>query len=436
MRFEFAVTLRYFLSRERERSLSLITGLAVSGVTLGVAALVVALSVMNGYQANMVRAMAGALPHLSVLPPEGKDLASLSELADKLATREQVKSAAPFLLQEALVSNLASPDTPAQGVMLRGVDPEAEAEIPEFLAFLKSDVPDWDTLPAPQRLAQAAKLLRILDLSPEPGVSPVLLSPTLADKLKVKPGDELAPLVFPKQGEGFTPYPANGRLRVAGYFQTGILAFDELVILIHVRRIEPIYPGSERNASIGLRLDDPLDATAVAASLRAQTRLGEAPLAVYSWIESNRGLFQVIRVQKFMLFIVLMLIVVIAFFGMIGALVMLVIDKSREIAVLKSVGAGDASIRRVFLVQGLLIGAVGTALGLLAGLGLCALLDAFPLIEIPAGVYPGSDRIPVLVEWTDLVLVVLGTMGVSLAATLYPAHKAGKMTPIEGFRFG
>jgi lipoprotein-releasing system permease protein len=436
MRFELAITLRYFLSRDRERSLSLITSLAVGGVTLGVAALVVALSVMNGYQANMVRAMAGALPHLSVLPPEGKGLAELNDLAAKLEKRVHVKSAAPFLLQEALVSNPARPESATQGVMLRGVDPAAEAGVPDFLAFLKADVPDWDRLPVAERLARAAKLLETLDQAPEPGVFPVLLSPMLAEKLHVKPGDDLLPLVFPRHGEGFSPYPAQGRLRVAGYFQTGILAFDELVILIHVRRIESIYPGSERNASLGLRLDNPLDATAVAAQLRLHGGEDDTPFSVYSWIESNRGLFQVIRVQKAMLFIVLMLIVVIAFFGMIGALVMLVIDKSREIAVLKSVGAGDASIRRIFLVQGVLIGAVGTALGLALGLGLCFLLDAFPLIEIPAGVYPGSDRIPVRVEWPDLVAVVLGTMAVSFAATLYPARKASKLTPVEGFRIG
>jgi lipoprotein-releasing system permease protein len=435
MRYELAITLRYFLSRDREGSLSLITGLAMGGVTLGVAALVVAMSVMNGYQANMVRAMSGALPHLSVLPPDGQGFADLAALSRELVQRVKVKSLSPFLLQEALVSNPEGSGAPMQGVMLRGVEPDTEAALPDFLAFVSDGSSDWERLPAPQRLDRARQVLMKLERERAPGVYPVLLSPELAKKLGAHLGDPLVPLVFPARGEGFSPRETAGRLEIAGYFHTGILAFDELVILINVHMIDRIYPGSERNFALGLRLADPLDAGAVAEQLRAQQKSGGSAFAVYSWLESNRGLFQVIRIQKVMLFIVLMLIVVIAFFGMIGALVMLVIDKSREIAVLKSLGARERSIRLIFLVQGLLIGASGTALGVACGLGLCWSLATFPLIEIPPGVYPGSDRIPVQVAWQDLVWVISGTMAVSLCATLYPSWKAMRLPPVSGLRY-
>jgi lipoprotein-releasing system permease protein len=208
-------------------------------------------------------------------------------------------------------------------------------------------------------------------------------------------------------------------------------------MLIHVNAAERIYPGSRRNFSLGIRLADPLEASATAERLRSEPALGASGgVTVYSWLESNRGIFQVIRIQKVMLFIVLMLIVVIAFCGMVGALVMLVIDKSREIAVLKALGARDASVRQIFLTQGFLIGALGTALGMALGLGLCWLLDAFPLIEIPPGVYPGSDRIPVRVAWEDLLLVAGGTLAVSLGATLYPSRKAMRLAPVNGLRYG
>ena len=436
MRYELAITLRYFFSRERERSLSLITSLAAGGVTLGVAALVVAMSVMNGYQANMVRAMSGALPHVSLLPSPQQGAPDFDAIARDLQRSVRVASVSPFLLQEALVSNPAGAGAPMQGVMLRGVDPAAEARLPEFLAFVSDGSPDWERRSAPEREARARAVLMGLERAAAQGEYPVLLSPELARKLGVRLGELLVPLVHPRQGEGFSPREAAGRLRVAGFFHTGILAFDEIVVLIYVHSIERIYPGSRRNFSLGVRLADPLDAGPVAERLRAETSLGGSGFAVYSWLESNRGIFQVIRIQKVMLFIVLMLIVVIAFFGMVGALVMLVIDKAREIAVLKSLGASERSVHLIFLAQGLLIGAVGTVLGVAAGLGLCWILDAFPLIEIPPGVYPGSDRIPVRVAWQDLLLIVGGTMAVSLTATLYPSRKAMRLPPVNGLRYG
>jgi lipoprotein-releasing system permease protein len=436
MRYELAITLRYFFARDRERSLSLITGLAMGGVTLGVAALVVAMSVMNGYQANMVRAMSSALPHVSLLPTERERVPDFDAIERELVETVPVASVSPFLLQEALVSNPEAPGAPMQGVMLRGVDPGAEAKLRDFLAFISDGSPDWERLPASERERRARGVLMNLESTAARGEYPVLLSPALARKLGVGLGDPLVPLVHPRKGEGFSPREAAGRLRVAGHFHTGILAFDELVILIYVQSIARIYPGSERNFSLGVRLTDPLDAGLVAEQLREQPTLGGQHFTIYSWLESNRGIFQVIRVQKVMLFIVLMLIVVIAFFGMVGALVMLVIDKSREIAVLKSLGARDRSVQRIFLVQGLLIGALGTVFGVAAGLGLCWLLDTFPLIDIPPGVYPGSDRIPVRVAWQDLLTVIGGTMAVSLTATLYPSRKAMRMPPVNGLRYG
>ncbi len=435
MRFELAIALRYLRSRERERSLSLITAVAVGGVALGVGALVVALSVMNGYQANMVRAMAGALPHLSVIPPEREGFHDAGAVRAALEAHVQPVGVSPFLLQEALVSNPKAPGAPVQGVMLRGVEPAAESAVTDFLVFLSDGSPDWGSRPLEDRLAGARRVLARLEPETEPGVHPILLSPTLAKKLGVGPGEALVPLAFPRRGEGFSPVPAAGRLRVAGYFETGILAFDELVVLIHVGAIERIYPANRKGYSLGVRLAEPLQAGRVAGELRALPMLGGERFLIYSWLESNRSLFRVIELQKVMLFIVLMLIVVIAFFGIVGALVMLVIDKSREIAVLKSLGARDGSVRLIFFVEGVLIGVVGTLIGLGVGLAVCWALDSFALIEIPPGVYPGSDRIPVLVSWADLALVAAGTMAISLGATVYPAMKAMRLPAVNALRY-
>ncbi len=195
-------------------------------------------------------------------------------------------------------------------------------------------------------------------------------------------------------------------------------------------------PEAALEYSLGLRLARPLQAVEVAAELRRASPLAGERFYVYSWLESNKGLFQVIQVQKTMLFLVLMLIVVLAFFGMIGALMMLVTEKTREIAILRALGATAGGIRRVFLTQGILVGVVGTVAGLAVGLGIVWVLDTFPVVEIPPGVYPGSDRIPVRIDWRDLLLVAGGTMVVCLAATVYPATRAMRMRPVDGLRQG
>ncbi len=267
-------------------------------------------------------------------------------------------------------------------------------------------------------------------------MAPVLLSPALARKLGARLGERLVPLRFPRQGEGFSPYPTPARLKLIGYFETGIVTFDELVVLMDVERVAETFPGQAYTRALGVRLIDPLEAGAAATWLREALDEQEQSAFVYSWLESNRGLFQVIRVQKTMLFLVLMLIVVLAFFGMISALVMLVTQKTREITVLKSLGLPDASIQRVFVYQGLLIGLIGTGLGLAAGLGLCWVLGAFPLFEIPPGVYPGSDRVPVEVALLDVSTIVGATVVTCVVATLFPARKAGRLRPVEGLRYG
>jgi lipoprotein-releasing system permease protein len=262
----------------------------------------------------------------------------------------------------------------------------------------------------------------------------MLISRLLATKLGVSLGDRVVPLAFPRANAGFSPVPGATRLVVAGYFNTGIPAFDELIVMTDLNWVPRILPAEKPDASLGLRLRDPLSAATVAKTLRATISEQGSGMYVYSWLESNRGLFQVIQIQKVMLFLVLMLIVVIAFFGMISALVMLVTEKTKEITILKSLGMPERRLRRVFLLQGLLIGLLGTGFGVALGLLICWLLSAFPLIHIPAGVYPGSDRVPVLVSLSDVGLIIVGSMGVCLAATQFPTRKAVALKPVDGLR--
>lgn len=432
MPIEWAISLRYLKSVRGGGALSFITWVSILGVALGVAALVVAMAVMNGYQVNLVRAMAGALPHLSLLNQPSEDSSS-RERVEALARGElDIVGIAPFLMDEILIQGSTRENESVHGVMLRGIDLSTEALSPEFLSFLDTGAEDWAERPPAQRQADARALLASL-AQPENGDVPVLLSHTLTSKLGVTVGDRLTPLQLPKRGEGFTPQPMARRLVLRGYVDTGIVTFDELVIVADLALVGGLFPQSAKRESLGVRLAQPMQALQAAQRMRDIIQSADVSgWYVYSWMESNSGLFQVIRVQKIMLFLILMLIVVIAFFGMVSALIMLVVEKSKEIAVLNALGLAGKTIYRIFLLQGLTIGVFGTLSGLLAGLSICWFLGAVPIIDIPPGVYPGSDKLPVAVSPWDVLLVVGGSVLICVVATIYPARKAMRMPTIQG----
>ena len=432
MRLELAISLRYLYSPRSEGALAFLTWVAVGGITLGVAALIVAMSVMNGYQVNLVKAMAGALPHISLHPVQRGGFADIDSLRRMLKSTVKPESVAPFAMKEALLAGTDPGAFQVQGAVMRGVLPSEDTGLEGFLPFLDDGLPGFKQLPLETRLSRGRKLLDGLATRLPQGEVPILVSRLMARSLSLKLGNVLSLLEYPKPGEGFSPKAGQGRLKITGFFDTGIVAFDELVVISNLHQLNWLYGSRAPDPSLGVRLADPMRAAEAADRLRSQTERSGSPFYVYSWLESNAGLFQVIRLQKTMLFLVLMLIVIIAFFGMVSALIMMVTEKTREITILKSLGAKNRTIHRVFLWQGLFIGIVGAILGTACGLGIAWVLDTFPLIEIPSGVYPGSDRIPVLVSFSDVSKVLVGTMVVCLAATLFPARKATALHPIDG----
>lgn len=414
--------------------MSFITLVAVLGVMLGVCALVVAMAVMNGYQVNLIRAMAGALPHVT-LHPLGKNMVPTAESVSKALEPEfPVRSTSRLTLREVLVQGPGETGGRALASMVRGIELGEEARQPDFLIFINDGSEEWKSAPEPVRRARASDMMLRLSKMETEGVYPIILGRMLAEKLGAVPGQELTPMKFPGPHEGFSPQPLPTRFLLIGYLETGIVVLDELVGLMDLDLLPQVFPAHDRPLSLGIRLSHPLQAGEAANRLRFALDEEGRSFYIYSWLENNKGLFQVIKAQKAMLFMVLLLIVIIAFFGMVSALVMLVAEKTREITILKSIGVRDRSIYRIFLFQGLFIGVLGAVLGMGLGLGVCWVLDAFPVFEIPAGVYPGSDRVPVQVAPFDLLWVGLATMVTCLVATVFPARKAMAIQPASGLR--
>ena len=434
MRLELAVSLRYFRSSRSEGAVSFMSRIAAGGVTLGVAALVVALAVMNGYRANLIRAMSGALPHLSMHALEPNAIPDEEALKRLFSESLRPVSSSVYIRHEGLLSGPHPGRGEVRGVLIRAIDAAVESNVPDLLVFLRDGSPGWAELPLDERLERARRLLLRLREPAGPGVAPALLSPALASRLGAQLGEEMIPLEIPAHGGGFSPLPIASRLKLIGYFQSGISSVDEFFVLMDIGQLERVFPGKGKLRAVGLRFADPLRASEAAEILRTELNRRGLPVSVFSWLESNQGLFGMIHLQRMGLFVVLLMIVVLAFYGMVSALVMLVTEKSREITILKSLGARNRTINRIFMMQGLMIGLAGTVSGLALGLGVCWVLDTFPLFTIPPGVYPGSDRVPVRVEWTDLLLVVGATFVCCLAATWFPARKAASFQPVEGLR--
>jgi lipoprotein-releasing system permease protein len=452
MPLEWALCLRYMRAARSSGSVSFVTGVAGLGVALGVAALVVAMAVMNGYQANLLQVMAGALPHVSLLPATEHAFADPESLKAVVADAVHPRTIARYGSLDTLLRRADAPGAPMQALALRGIEPAIEAQETGFLAYLDDGSAGWKARPLAERLRVAGDLLRSLDpatasasaasaphatqhTARPPAEVGVFLSHVVATRLGVHVGDAVSLLEFPKGG-GFTPLPRGPKLVVRGLFDTGILAFDEAIALTGFDALLAIGPRSEIETSLGLRLERPLAASEIADRLRDLPAPAGDEFHVFSWLESNKSLFQVILLQKVMLYLVLMLIVLIASFGMISALIMLVTEKTREITILKALGAPERTVRRVFLLQGVLIGVGGMVVGLALGFAICWVLATFPLFEIPPGVYPGSDRIPVRLAATDVLWVVLGTLAIAVGATQFPALKAMRVKIVEGLRRG
>ena len=225
--------------------------------------------------------------------------------------------------------------------------------------------------------------------------------------------------------------PRIKKLEVIGIFESGISGYDEVLAFIDYRLLQKIYRMDDKITGLGVSIRDAGSAPEIAMEL---SEIG-VEYVVSNWADENKSIFQVMKLEKIGLFLILILIIVVAAFNIISSLIMLVLEKSREIAILKALGAKDSSIRRIFFFQGLVIGSMGTISGVLVGLAICWVIMTFDIIDIPAGVYPGGNRIPVLIDWTDVLITTAASFLICVLVTLYPSTKASRLNPVDPLRY-
>lgn len=404
--FAWFVSLRYLRAKRKQKFISLITLISILGVAVGVMALIVVLAVYTGFTEGLRDQIIGINSHVIVQSYAGA-IRQPRELMAAVAATPGVVAQTPVIYTQALITSNAT----SSGVVLHGIDPESNQKVVAIGEKMKSGA------------------LESLNQEQPPTI---VLGSDLARTLQVLPGDRVQ-LLAPNGP--LTPMGVLPKLRVAsvsGIFATGMYEYDAnagYLGLDLARSLAGLEP--EAMHAIEVRVQDVERADAVAAAIGQ--RLGSS-YVVRDWMQLNQNLFAALKLEKLGIFIALDLIILVAALNIISALIMLVMEKNRDIAILKSMGATTSAIMRIFLYQGLVIGVTGTILGVFSGLGLCRILKTCKIIELPANVYPMST-IPVKVVPADVTLIAVSALVITLLATLYPSRKAAGVQPAEALSY-
>jgi lipoprotein-releasing system permease protein len=408
MRFEFFVALRYLKAKRRQAAISVVTVISVLGVMAGVCALVVALAINNGFRRELEQRLLGATADVTLLRASSDGIARYEELTERLSRLPRVVASAPALYEQVLVSSHSR----AQGVVLKGVDPGRETRVGDLLLRLKEG--------------------SLAGLSQEfPNADPLIVGKDLAKSLGVFVGDTV--LVTSPQGY-LTPLevvPKFRHFRVVGVFDSGFYDFDATWAFTNLNAAQRLFDLANVVSVIQFKVDDIYQAAAVAEAIRQAAGRG---FETTTWMEQNRSLFSALRLERLVTILTIGLIELVAVLNIFITLAMMVMEKNRDIAVLMSMGARKRQVWAIFTLHGLLIGAVGTALGLALGYGLAWFGDRYRLIPLDAQVYALSS-VPFSAQAFDGVWIALAALAISFLATLYPSLAAARLDPVEILRY-
>ncbi|MDO8261939.1 MAG: lipoprotein-releasing ABC transporter permease subunit [Gallionella sp.] len=410
--FELFIGLRYTRAKRRNHFISFISLISILGMALGVMALIVVLSVMNGFQKEIRARMLGASPHLEVVADGGR-MNGWQAVLEKVAQHPQVSAAAPYIAGQGMLSFGQS----VQGVMVRGIDPQQETAITELSDKMKTGA--------------------LGDL--RGGEFTIVLGTDLARALGVLVGDKV--MLIAPQGQ-ITPagmMPRLKQFRVAGIFEIGMAPYDNNLALIHLNDAQKLFQLGDAVTGISAKLRDIDLAPRIAQELKSQL---PPDLYANDWTHQNSNYFRAVQMEKKMMFIILSLIVAVAAFNIVSTLVMAVTDKQADIAILRTLGASPRSIMKIFIVQGVVIGVIGMLLGSSGGIVLALNLDVVvPFIEHLLGVqFLAKDvyyisELPSDLRYDEVLLVSGISFLISLLATLYPSYRASQTQPAEALRY-
>jgi lipoprotein-releasing system permease protein len=415
MRYEWFIGLRYLKAKRKQTFISIITLISIVGFALGVWALIVVLAVMSGFEKTLKEKILGTQAHLVVLKTNQEGMDRYEEVVKEVEQVKGVVSATPFILSQVMLSS----ESNVFGVVLNGIDPDRVGKVIE--------------------LARNMKAGRLQDLKAEGDSPGIILGVELAKRLGVSLNDAIQ--VISPLGT-MTPMgmmPKMKRFRVMGIFYSGMYDFDNTLAYISIVSAQKFLNMDSRVTGIEIKTSDVYKVKKIGKEIRQ--KLG-FPFWTRDWMEMNRNLFSALKLEKVAMFIILVLIVLVAAFNIISTLIMVVMEKNKDIAILKSMGAPSKGILRIFIIEGGVIGVVGTFFGTLVGLATALNLEKvsgfvenlFGFKILPSDVYY-IDKLPSQVNPLDVGLIVMTAILISLLATLYPSWRASKLDPAEALRY-
>ncbi|HID32505.1 MAG TPA: ABC transporter permease [bacterium (Candidatus Stahlbacteria)] len=398
--YELYIARRYLASR-KGRLLSLISTIAVGGIAVGVAALIIATSILNGFHSELRRRILAATPHIVLQRFFGESIEDHEALRSRLKSYSFITSVSPVVYTKTLIRSKKRAD----GVMVRGV----------VDSLFKKDIGEEKWLVEGNFYLRENGVVLGIDLARNLGV-------LVGDTVYItSPFFDRSPLLIPRLK----------RLIVMGIFDLGHFEFNSSLAFVDIKILQDLYKLKNRITGIEIRVDNPM-------MVKEYTEILENaldyPYHLYNWIDMNRNLFAALKLEKTVTFIVLTLIIIVASFNIIGTLIMLVSRKTREIGILKSIGSTRSEIGRIFTYTGLLIGVIGTGIGLMLGITVSILIGKYHFIKLPSDIYFIST-VPVIIRPLDVLIIAACALVISYLATVYPSRRASGLTPVEAIRY-
>jgi len=395
MRAELFISWRYLVTKRKEKFIRLIGVISVSGIAIGVAALIVVIGVMTGFDKDLRDKIIGNYSHITITSFKGIDALEYPNLAKKIKNYPHVQGISPYVQGQILIKE----NNRFFAVGIKGVEPYKEASVTKVKQYLIRGT--FDNL----------------------GQDEIILGKELASYLGVGLNSRVT--IYSPLGKKFT-------LKVAGIFSSGMYDYDMNLVFTRLVTAQNILGFGNRISAVAVKLDN--------VYLADKVRKELAPVLGWNydlktWTEANANFFAALKLEKFTMFVILTLIVLVAAFNIASTLIVMVVEKTKDIGILKALGMTEGAIRKIFSYEGLIIGTLGTVFGVLIGLSLCKLLEKYQFIKLPRDIYY-IDRLPVSIQlWPDVIMIVLAAMLITLVSTIYPAAKAARLKPVEALRY-
>ncbi len=411
MSFEYFIGRRYLRAKRKQAFISLITILSTAGIAVGVMALIVVIAVMSGFESDLKSRILGGQSHI-VLMRHGGPFTEYRKILKDVKKIDGVKSATPVIYTQVMLRASSR----VSGAVLRGIDPESAGRVIKTLDKVSLHNPKAG-----------------MGESTDNDVPGIVLGKELANNLGVSKGDTIY-LISPRgMISPIGHLPAMKRFRLTGFFESGMYDYDGSFAYINIDQAQKILRMGNSVTGIEIRVDNMYNAREIAQKIVSSLGF---PFWARDWMQMNQNLFTALKLEKTVMFIILTLIVLVAAFNIASTLIMMVMEKTRDIAILKAMGATDKSIKKIFVFKGMVIGTVGTILGVIFGFVLCTILKHYKIAELTGDIYYFTTKLPVRLEFFDVVIIVSAALVICFFATIYPARQASKLDPVEAIRYG